>query len=132
MPEIASFTSFADPEPEAPCLTFGKHRGVPLTDIETSYLEWVRTADRITPALLTAINAELATRKPKERVQDRWRVPTGTPADVTDLARLLIEAGVEELRAALGQDYRVDAAAELLKTAVSAIELESDPGTLPF
>jgi hypothetical protein len=132
MAHAASLTSFADtPEqPDAICLTFGKYRGVPLSEIETGYLEWVQTADRITPELLTAIKAVLAERKPKTTI-DRWRPPVGTPTDVSDMARLLIEAGEQELRAALGQDFRVAAAVELLKAALNAIELESDPGTLP-
>lgn len=126
----ASFTAFADPEPEALTLSFGKHRGVPLTQVETSYLEWVRNADRITPALLTAIDAELATRKPKEPILDRWRAVAGTPKDITDMARLLVAAGESELNAAL-DDHRVTGAAALLKWCIDMIELESDPGTLP-
>lgn len=128
----ATFTAFADPEPEdALTLSFGKHRGVPLTQVETSYLEWVRTADRITPALLTAIDAELATRKPKAPVLDRWRAITGTPKDITDMARLLVATGEGELSAAL-DDHRVAGAVALLKWCIDMIELESDTGNLPF
>jgi hypothetical protein len=131
MTVAASFLDFANSAPDTPTLTFGKHRGAPLSEIETNYLEWVKTADRITPDMLAAIECELATRQTKVRVQDRWRVPTGVPKEVTDIARLLVECGTAELRAALGQDFRVDAAAELLKAALGAIELEADPGTLP-
>jgi hypothetical protein len=126
----ASLTDFSDPTPDTPCLTFGKHRGEPLTAIDTSYLEWVRTADRITPDLLAAITAELATRQPKVAVQDRWRAPQGVPADVTEMAKLLVAAGAMELEGI--PDYRVGAATALLEWCISAIELESDPGTLVF
>jgi hypothetical protein len=127
--KAASLTAFAEPAPGEITLSFGKHRGVPLADIESSYLEWVKTADRATPELTAAIDAVLATRKPK--TQDKWRAPQGVPAAVTDMARLLIEAGARELGAAL-DDWHVGAAEALLKSCVDAIELESDPGTLPF
>lgn len=123
----ASLTSF-DSAPEAPCLTFGKHRGQPLTCIESSYLEWVKTADRVTPDLLAAIERELASRAPKS--PDRWRAPTGTSKDTIEFARLIIEAGRQELAAAI-TDYHIDAAAELLKFCLADVELHSDPGTLP-
>lgn len=128
MSTAASFTTFSDPEPEAPCIAFGKHRGQPLTGIESSYLEWVKTADRVTPDLLAAIERELASRAPKS--PDRWRAPTGTSKDTIEFARLIIEAGHQELVAAL-TDYHIDAAAELLKFCLADVELHSDPGTLP-
>ena len=124
----ASFTAFAT-EPETLTLTFGKHRGLPLSEVETSYLEWVKTADRITPGLLAAITAELATRKPK--AQDRWRAPQGVSEQTLLLARMIVEAGAMEIGAALS-DYHVQQAAELLKHMIDLTALESDPGTLPF
>lgn len=123
----ASFTDFTEPGLTLP---FGKYRGVPLNEIETSYLEWVKTADRITPELLTAIEAELACRTPK--TPDRWRAPQGTSQTTLLYARMIVEAGAAELRAALGMDHQVGAAEELLKFAVAQAELDSDPGTLPF
>lgn len=125
----ASFASFDD----SPTLDFGKYRGQPLTEVETSYLEWVKTADRCSPALRTAIDTELATRTPKKpEIQDRHRAPQGVPKDVIDIARMIVTLGMEQVAAALGQDYRVGVAEALLKFSLDMTELESDPGTLPF
>lgn len=124
----ASFTAFTA-DTEQPTLTFGKHRGTPLSEIETSYLEWVKTADRITPELLAAITTELATRKPK--AQDRWRAPQGESEHTLLIARLIVEAGAAEIATALGQ-YEVTQAKELLKHMIDMTALESDPGELPL
>ncbi len=126
----ASFTDFAQPTAADICLTFGKHRGVPLSQVESSYLEWVKTADRVTPDLLAAITAELATRKPK--AQDKWRAPAGVSETTILMARLIVEAGAVEVGAAVDDAFHLDQARELLKHMLDLTALESDPGTLPF
>lgn len=135
MATSASLIDFAvtDRQPAEVSLSFGKHRGVPLTQVETSYLEWVKTADRCTPDLLAAIDAELATRKPKAPIQDRWRAPSGAQKDVIDMARLLVMAGELAMTDAGITDQALTGAANLLRTCLDDIERASDPGTLqPF
>lgn len=124
----ASFDSFSDPEPEAVTLTFGKHRGKPLTDIESSYLEWVLTADRITPDLKAAITTALAARAPA--IRDRWKAPSPTSQDVVDLAGLIIETGHKELAEAFGLDNDYTQAITLLKTLLYTVN--TDDGDLVF
>jgi hypothetical protein len=126
----ASFTDFAQPAAADTCLTFGKHRGVPLSQVESSYLEWVKTADRITPDLLAAIDAELATRTKKP--QDKWRAPAGVSETTLLMARLIVETGAAEVGSAVGDAFHVDQARELLKHMLDLTALESDPGSLPF
>lgn len=110
----ASFTAFSDPEPEGVTLTFGKHKGVPLNRVETSYLEWVKTADRITPDLKAAIDTELRNRAPA--APDRYKCPSPVSENVVSLAELIVEAGRSELEAAFGVDQDFQAAVALLKT----------------
>jgi hypothetical protein len=52
-------------------MPFGKYRGVPLSEIEDSYLDWVaRNADHASPYLKAQIQAELdrraAARRPRQ------------------------------------------------------------------
>lgn len=122
----ASFTEFGDAEV---CLTFGKHRGQPLSEIETSYLEWAKNADRMSPDLRAAIERELASRAPKD--PDHWRVAKGLNDATLEYARLIIESGRQELEAAM-DDYQIAAAAEFLKACLAQAALDADPGTLPF
>src|SRR4029450_13296674 len=49
--------------PSIPIMPWGKHRGRPLHDIESSYLAWVlEEAEHVRPTLREAIRAELASR----------------------------------------------------------------------
>lgn len=121
----ASLTTFDT----APTLGFGKHRGVPLTEIETSYLEWVRVADRITPDLRTAIDTELATRAPKDK--DRWTYTLGTISEQGHLyARMIIELGAAAVHECAGHDHHIGEAETLLQQFVDNALLHSCE--LPF
>lgn len=79
-------------------MPFGKHRGVPLSDIETSYLQWAVTADKMTGELRDAIAAEIAGRKTAApKTPDRPRVPSAISEGVQSLAELIVRAGYASL-----------------------------------
>lgn len=122
----ASLTDFAD---SGPTLNFGKHRGTPLSEIESSYLEWVKTTDRITPALIAAIDAELATRGPKQ--QDKHTRTAGDISETGHLyARMIIELGAAAVREACGMDHHIGEAETFLQRQADNALLNT--GSLPF
>jgi hypothetical protein len=115
----ASLSDF-DETPTEMTMPFGKHRGVPLSQIEDSYLRWVKDADRCSPELFTAVNAELdrRTSKAPAREPDRHKVPSTHSAHVMDLARLIVDTGANELQEAFGLDIQFTEALEFLRRAI--------------
>lgn len=87
-------------------MPFGKHRGVPLAEIEADYLKWAATADRMTPELRDAIATELATRAPvAPKPRDRHKVPSAVSEEVQALAELIVRAGHDALAEGFGMNH---------------------------
>ncbi len=53
-------------------MPFGRWRGVPLTDIDGQYLDWLTTIE-LRPWLRDAVEAELQRRKDERECERRWR-----------------------------------------------------------
>jgi hypothetical protein len=45
-----------------PCLWFGRHRGKPLSEVDTSYLKWALATVKLSSGTRRAVEAELASR----------------------------------------------------------------------
>ena len=108
-------------------MPWGKHRGLRLHDIESSYLVWVlEKADQVRPSLRAAITVELAIRfgtRPSPPPPASWRSACPDPA----LAARIVSAGLHVLARKhhpdTGGDTRtmqsLNAAADWLKSQVS-------------
>jgi hypothetical protein len=125
MSRTASFTDFA-PAPAARAeytLTFGKHKGLPLSEIDRGYLEWLLEQDLSRrPGLEDAILADLARRGKaivaQEKPRDRWTAPSRHDELTMELALMIVEAGTAALKEQLGADMRFVMAYSFLKEAV--------------
>ena len=70
-------------------MPFGKHKGTPVADVPTDYLEWLASKDDFKDPLKSVVDAELQKRK----TTDTTKEPTPIGTDVKSLARRVAEAG---------------------------------------
>ncbi len=81
----------------ASVLLFGRHRGTPITEVPTPYLEWLSAPEReLYPDTRHAVTAELARRRAEAPET------ASTPASID--AALLIDEGVKALRRTFAGD----------------------------
>lgn len=74
-------------------MPFGKHKGVPLTEIDTTYLEWVASLEDVrTPWLPQAVAEEL-----NNRLKESDDAPTMSQADRLRLVRSILAKGVSAM-----------------------------------
>ena len=80
--------------PSTTTMPWGKHRGIALGEIETSYLVWVlEKTKQLGPSLRTAIAAELAFRFGSTPPRSSWRAACPDPA----LAARIVSTGLHVL-----------------------------------
>lgn len=133
----ASLLDFGPGEPPAGTyiISFGKHRGTPINEVERSYLEWMLEQDDMMEkraGLQEAILAELA-RRGKEIVKrevERHTPPSRYDELTMEIARMIVEAGAEQLKEQFGQDLAFVAAYTFLKHEIAHQEVAD--GTLVF
>jgi len=75
-PTVAAETpSVQRTETATPCMPFGKHRGLPITEIPHSYLQWLAGLHNLYEPLHSAVQDELGRRIRANEIQDaveRW------------------------------------------------------------
>jgi hypothetical protein len=114
---------------------FGKHKGTPITDVDRGYLEWLLDkpdilAKSFAVGLEDAINAEIA-RRGKEilkREVERHTAPSRYDELTMEYARLIVEAGAEQLAEMMSADLKFTAAYSFLKNQIALEEVND--GTL--
>lgn len=120
----ASFTAF-DNEPPEITMPWGKYQGQPLSAVELGYLEWCATkADRCDPALRDAIAMELGRRMAQPSDRHKW-APSHDESTL-DLARLIVECGIGELKAHFGFDNTFGKACEFLRGEIEREPVENE------
>lgn len=133
--KAASLVDFGPGEPAYGTFifAFGKHKGTPITDVDRGYLEWLLEMPDILRkniGLEDAILAEFA-RRNKEVLNkpiERHTAPSRYDEMTMELARMIVEAGAEQLKEQLSADLRFTAAYSFLKNQI-ALESVND-GTL--